>query len=71
MNLSAGIPQGPGVSENIEGAVIGTELTQTHPGGIKPISNGLANVKESCLSTSGAMGARPGGDPPIERPANE
>ena len=38
---------------------------------IKPISKGSANVKESSLSTSGATGACPGGDPPIERPADK
>ena len=33
VNLSAGILRGPGVSENIEGAIVSTELTQTRPGG--------------------------------------
>ena len=39
--------------------------------GIKPVSKGSANIKESNPSTSRATGACQGSDPPIERPADE
>ena len=39
--------------------------------GIKPVSKGLANIKESGSSTSRATGAHQGGDPHIQRPADE